>query len=103
MRLSALVLALLVLGCSVPVTVVQTVDDRPRLLVEGAPEGALLLIDGKLAGPVLAFSGNPGVLPVEAGTHLVEVKAGEKVVYSQKVFFGGGEQRKIVVAARGGF
>jgi len=88
---------LLCLACATPVTVVRTVDDRPRLLLQGAPEGAMLLVDGKPVGKASAFSGNPGVCLVEPGVHLLEVRLGGQVLVSQKAFFGGGEQRTLVV------
>jgi hypothetical protein len=97
MKRAALALSLLLLGCKDPVTVVRAVDDRPRLLIAGAPQGAVLYLDGKAVGPADAYRGEPGVLLVEAGTHLVEVRLGDRVVLTQKVFLGGGEQRTVVV------
>ncbi len=88
---------LLFLACATPVTVVRTIDDRPRLLLQGAPEGAILRVDGRPVGKASAFSGNPGVCQVEPGVHFLEVRLGDKVLVSQKVFFGGGEQRTVVV------
>jgi len=97
MRHALLALPLLLLACADPVTVVRAVDARSRLLVEGAPRGAILYIDGKPLGEAAAFGGNPGVLQVESGTHIIEIKEGERLLLSQKVFFGGGEQRTLVV------
>lgn len=102
MKRLALALPLILLACAQPVTVVRAVDDRPRLLVEGAPAGAQLFIDGKGVGDAAAYAGNPGVLLVEPGTHVVEVKVGGNLVFSQKLFFGGGEQRKIAVGPGSG-
>jgi hypothetical protein len=98
MKRVALAIPLLLLACSNPVTVVRAVDDRPRILVQGAPQGADLFIDGKPLGQAVSYSGNPGVLLVEPGTHLVEVKNGQKILLSQKLFLGGGEQRTVVVS-----
>ena len=97
MRLVFLALPLLLLACADPVTVVRTVDARPRLLLEGAPRGAVLYIDGMRLGEAAAYGGDPGVLPVEPGTHIIDVKDGERLLFSQKVFFGGGEQRTLVI------
>ena len=85
------------LACSTPVTVVRTMDDRPKLLLQGAPDGATLQVDGRRVGKAAAFSGTPGVCQMEPGVHLLEVRLGDKVLVSQKVFFGGGEQRTLVV------
>ena len=103
MKLAILILALplLLLACAEPISVTRTLDDRPRLLVQGAPQGALLLVDGKPMGEAATYAGNPGVLLVEPGTHLLEVKLGESLLLSQKVFLGGGEQRTLLVSGGG--
>jgi hypothetical protein len=90
-----LALPLLLLACAEPVTRVQTVDDRPRLLLTGAPDGAVLFLDGRQVGPASAYGGQPGVLLVEPGTHIVEIRVGDRLLLSRKVFFGGGEQRRL--------
>lgn len=97
MRTAALALPLLLLCCADPVTVTRVVDDRPRILLQGAPEGAVLFLDGRSMGSAAAYAGSPGVLLVEPGTHLLEVRLGETLLMSQKVFLGGGEQRTLVV------
>ena len=94
----AILLLPLMLACADPVTAVRTVDARPRILVQGAPAGAVLFVDGKPMGAAAAYSGAPGVLVREPGTHVVEIKAGETLLLSQKVFLGGGEQRTLTVA-----
>jgi len=99
MRIALLALPLLLLACADPVTVTRTVDGRPRLLLQGAPQGAVLFLDGKAVGEAGTYAGDPGVLLVEPGTHVVEVKLGERLLLSQKIFLGGGEQRTLVVAA----
>jgi hypothetical protein len=88
---------LLALACADPVSVTRAVDDRPRILVRDVPTGATLYLDGKPQGAAAGFAGKPGVLLVEPGTHLVEVKLGERLLLSRTVFLGGGEQRTVVV------
>ncbi|BDU72014.1 hypothetical protein [Mesoterricola silvestris] len=97
MRTAVLALPLLLICCADPVTVTRAVDDRPRILLQGVPEGAVLFLDGKPMGSASAYAGNPGVLLVEPGTHLVEVRLGETLLMSSKVFLGGGEQRTLAV------
>lgn len=92
--------ALLSLGsvcCKMPNTTVQTVDGRSTLKLVGAPAGAVIFLDGNLVGNAEAYVGDPKVLSVEPGTHLVEVKKGGKILVSQRVFFGGGEMRSISI------
>jgi hypothetical protein len=74
------------LACAGPSTVVKTVDTRPGIAVVGAPSGSALFLDGLPMGNPAAFDGDPGVLRVEPGTHLVEIKVDGKVVFTQKVF-----------------
>lgn len=86
-----------ILGCQLPRTNVQAVDGRSKILVKDAPKGALLFIDGNSKGQADSYNGDPAILLMESGTHLIEVKAGERLLFSQRIFFGGGEIRTIVV------
>jgi hypothetical protein len=83
----ALAAALALAACAGPVTTVKTVDTRPALAVVGAPAGSVLHVDGVPVGDAGAYTGQPDVLRVEPGTHLVEIRdrAG-KVLFSQRVF-----------------
>jgi hypothetical protein len=101
MKLAALAVPLLLLACAEPVTVTRVVDNRPRVLLQGAPQGAVLILDGKLVGEASAYAGAPGVLLLEPGTHILEVRLGDALLLSQKVFLGGGELKTLVVAAPG--
>ena len=85
---AAAALALLA-ACAGPSTVVHTVDNRPAIAVVGAPAGAVLFVDGAQVGDAAAYDGNPGVLRVEPGTHLVEIRVGGQPAFSQKVFVEG--------------
>lgn len=73
-------------SCAMPVTTVRTVDDRPTLAIKGAPENATLFIDGLNMGLANAFNGDPAVLTIEPGTHVVRVAVGATVIYEQRVF-----------------
>lgn len=73
-------------ACVGPTTVVRTVDTRPAIAVVGAPAGAALFLDGIPVGDPGEYDGNPGVLRVEAGTHLVEIRVGGTTTFSQRVF-----------------
>jgi hypothetical protein len=74
------------------------VDGRPKVLVKDAPKGALLFVDGISMGEADSYRGDPTVLLLESGTHLLEVKAGDRLVFSQRIFFGGGELRTISIS-----
>jgi hypothetical protein len=83
----AISLMIFLAACSVPSTVVRTPDTRPSLAFEGAPEGALLFLDGVRTGPANQYDGQPNVLRVEPGTHLVTIRGADgAVLLEQKVF-----------------
>jgi hypothetical protein len=84
--------------CKIPNTTVQTVDGSSRLKVVGAPSGTLLYLDGNQVGRADSFAGDPNVLSVEPGTHLIEVKKDGVILLAQRVFFGGGEMRSVSIA-----
>lgn len=87
MRKLALALALAAAGCVGPTTVVRTVDTRPALAIAGAPSGTTLFVDGVEIGDPGSYDGNPNVLRVEPGTHLVEIRdRSGRSLFSQRVF-----------------
>lgn len=96
--LTAAVVLIAALGCAQPRTSTQAVDGRPKILVKDAPKGAVLYVDGVSMGQTDAYQGDPSVLLLEPGTHLVEVKAADRLLFSQRIFFGGGELRTITVS-----
>ena len=65
-------------------------------LVTGAPGGAVLFVDGVQTGQV-AQANRPQVLVVAPGTHVVEVKIEDTVVYRENTYIGPGEQNTIRV------
>jgi hypothetical protein len=73
-------------GCSMPYTSVRTIDDRPTLAFNGAPDGSILFVDGVNMGNAGQYDGDPNVLTVEPGTHSIRITSGDTVVYEQKVF-----------------
>lgn len=73
-------------SCSMPSTVVRTVDDRPTLAFKGVPEGAVLFVDGLNMGPAGQYDGDPTVLTVEPGTHVVRVIVNNEAIFEQRVF-----------------
>jgi hypothetical protein len=76
-------------ACAGPTTVVKTVDTRPAIAVTGAPSGSILFLDGLQLGDPSAWDGNPGVLRVEPGTHLVEIRVDGRPIFTQKVYVEG--------------
>lgn len=73
-------------SCSMPNTSVRTVDDRPTLLFKGAPENAVLFVDGLNMGSANEYNGEPKTLTVEPGTHVVRITINQNVIFEQRVF-----------------
>jgi len=73
-------------GCSMPVTTVRSVENRPSIAIEGAPDDAIVLVDGVPAGTAGSYNGQPDVLIVEPGTHRVVVQQGGTVLFDCQVF-----------------
>jgi hypothetical protein len=84
-----LVITSFLCGCSMPNSVVRTVDDRPTLAFKNAPENAVLFVDGLNMGAANKFNGDPNILVVEPGTHTVRVTIDQEVVFEQRVFVEG--------------
>jgi hypothetical protein len=72
-----LVALLLLAACSMPNTTVRTTDTRPGIAIDGAPDGAILYVDGQRVGEANKYDGQPNVLVVEPGTHTVVVKGAD--------------------------
>jgi hypothetical protein len=82
-----LLVAALLAACAMPSTTVRTPDSRPSLAITGAPRGSLLFVDGNAAGDAGSYDGQPAVLLVEPGTHVVDVRdSSGKVLFTQTVF-----------------
>jgi len=80
--------ALFFQGCKYPDPPVVTQNDsRPLIGISGAPENSSLFVDGSEMGLTKRFNGKNGVLLVETGKHVIEVKsAGGEVLFSKEVF-----------------
>ena len=83
--IAALLVSCLALsGCALPTSSVRSVDESPALVVENAPEGAMLVVDGLEAGEANAYSGLHS-LSVRPGRHVVEVRGDGEVLLKQDV------------------
>jgi hypothetical protein len=87
MRATLAAFTLSIAACAMPSTTVRTPDTRPSLAVEGAPSGSQLFVDGNAVGEAAAYNGQPEVLLVEPGSHVVDVRdRSGKVLFRQTVF-----------------
>jgi hypothetical protein len=84
--LGLIVITYVLCSCSMPSTSVRTVDDRPTLAFKGAPENAVLFVDGHSMGAANQYNAEPKTLTVEPGTHVVRVTINQDVIFEQRVF-----------------
>lgn len=89
--LTILALCLALTACNIhnPYTTVRSLDERPGISLSGAPAGAVLFVDGLDMGPAKAYSGHKA-LRLEPGSHLIELRQGGTVLFSQRVFIESG-------------
>jgi hypothetical protein len=96
LKLSLIVLAVLLSGCSwfhrKPVA-----PPPAQFIVTGAPQGSVLFIDGVQAGPAKEAGLQSQVVDVTPGTHILEVKVGDAVVYREDSDIDAGKKRVITV------
>jgi hypothetical protein len=94
---SVILLFVFAAGCSYPTTSVKTLDTRARIGIVNASPTAALLVNGVLIGQAAAYNSETAALAVSPGSNLIEVKDGERVVYSQKLFLGEGTSKTITL------
>lgn len=78
----------LIQGCSYPEPAkVEQSETRPKIGISGAPENSMLFVDGLDMGPAANYNGKEGVLMIESGKHLVELKAANgRILHSEELF-----------------
>lgn len=97
--LVALTLLASLSACALPETSVRSGAVRPKLAFPNAEPDVTLVVDGITIGPADHYNGNPGVLLVEEGVHLVELKRNGQTIHSEKTLVGNGETRAIVTGS----
>ena len=68
-----------------------------QLIVNGAPAGSILMIDGTPAGAENTAADKPQMVDVAPGMHTVEVKMREKITYRENTYVTAGEKHLVVV------
>ena len=94
-----LISAALLQGCTYPEAAkIEQKDARPAIGISGAPKGAILFVDGLQMGKTAQFDGTKGVLLVESGKHLVEVKtAAGETLHSETLFLSNSTTKILTV------
>jgi hypothetical protein len=94
----ATALVVILSACALPNTNVRVGSVRPALTVKGAPDSSVLYVDGISAGVAAQFDGVNKVLNLEEGSHRVEIRIGEQVLYKATIYISSGENRVLDVA-----
>jgi hypothetical protein len=94
-------ITLLVYGCHYPTSEVRVLDDRPTIVIQNAPKGAFLFVDGLNMGQARLYDGREKALVLEPGTHEIEVTSQGNVIHSERVFLGDGELKTLKVHSSG--
>ena len=68
-----------------------------QLVVNGAPAGSVLFVDGAAAAKENETASRPQVLDVAPGMHVVEVKVSDHVGYREQVYVAPGEKHVVIV------
>jgi hypothetical protein len=69
----------------------------PEIVITGAPLTSLVLVDGVQAGPAVTRNDQSEILDVAPGSHKVEIKLNEAIVYREEIYVGAGERRVVSV------
>jgi hypothetical protein len=93
----ALSLCLGMAACSYPVEQVRTTDERPGVLVQGAPPGAIVLVDDLSAGSANSPGGAAQIIRIEPGTHVVAVTANGQTLLSERIFVSGEATKTLTI------
>jgi hypothetical protein len=97
LKISVLTMLALLAGCSWFHAAKPRAPKPPELIVTGVPSGALLLVDGVQSGEPQEPDNRTRVLIVAPGTHTVEVKMRDSVVYRESTDVTAGDRRIITV------
>jgi hypothetical protein len=67
------------------------------MIVNGAPRGSTLWVDGVRVSPELIEAGKPQVVETTAGMHTIEIRIDGRVTYRESTYVAPGEQHPVIV------
>jgi hypothetical protein len=100
-KISLLAMLALLSGCAWFHGAKPSGPKPPELIVTGVPAGAWVLVDGVQSGDAQEAPNRTRVLSVAPGTHTVEVKTGDRIVYRESTDVAAGDRRVITVLSGG--
>jgi hypothetical protein len=84
-----------------PISQVRQTEERPGILVQGAPYDSVLVVDGLYAGPVLGSDGRPQIIRIEPGMHDLLVAQGGHPLMGERVFVSGAGVKTLTFSGSG--
>ena len=97
MKVSLVVLMMFLSGCSWFHARKPVAPPPSEFIVTGAPAGSILFVDGVQTGQEKEPGKQAQVVDVSPGTHILEVKVGDAVVYREDADIEAGKKRVITV------
>ncbi|MGB9736605.1 MAG: PEGA domain-containing protein [bacterium] len=86
--LLASLMLLLLAGCGMPKETLKAVGNEGLLKIIAEPSSAEVYVDGNFVGKAKEFNGNPGLLKLSHGTHVIMLKKKGYQTYIRRVFVG---------------
>jgi len=71
--------------------------EPPAFIVTGAPAGSTVFVDDVQKGQTAELNDKPQTVRSVEGTHKVEVRIGDTVVYRENIYIKSGERRVVTV------
>jgi hypothetical protein len=97
LKVFVIVFAVLLCGCSWFHGKKPVAPPPAQFIVTGAPVGSLLFVDGVQTGEAKEAGHQSQIVQVAPGTHILEVKVGDAVVYREDSDIDVGKKRVITV------
>lgn len=85
---AAAVFSLGACATSYPERTVTQGSERGAIALADAPVGAMLFVNGSPMGLAAQYDGEAGVLELERGRYLVEVRLGAQTIFQREVYLG---------------
>lgn len=101
MRATIISVCLLLAACNQPVQETRTVDERPSILVRGAPSGAVLQVDGLVTGSIVDNGGTLQAIRIEPGSHVVAVVVNGRSILTDRLFVDGNVTKTLTIPGGG--
>ena len=89
---------LILSGCvTTPTEMAGVKDDRPYIMFDGASNNDMIVLDGMMMGKAVDYIRGKSALRIEPGTHVIEIRRGDKILLEQKFYISRGSSKSFKV------